>query len=149
MREIENVVLFLVDGMRPDGLQQADTPVMDGLIASGAHTLAGRTVMPSITLPCTTSLFLAVPPERHGITTNTWVSPERPVAGLIDAVHQAGGRTASFYNWEQLRDLSRPGSLAASFFLATLSGVGVTWPVWLLHMLPAVTTWPLASISPS
>lgn len=129
----KNVVLFLVDGMRPDGLQQAHTPVMDKLMASGARTLTARTVMPSVTLPCITSLFLGVTPERHGITTNIWTPPARPVPGLIDVIHshQAGGvrRAASFYNWEELRDVSRPGSLEASFFLRkceSLKGMGDT-----------------------
>lgn len=114
----KTAALFLVDGMRPDGLQQARTPVMDRLIASGAHTLAARTVMPSVSLPAIMSLFLGVSPERHGITTNVYAPPARPVPGLLDVIHQAGGRTASFYNWEELRDLGRPGALNASFFLA-------------------------------
>ena len=113
----ESVVLFVVDGMRPDGLQQARTPNADKLVRAGASTFTARTVMPSSTLPCHTSLFRGVPSERHGVTTNTWSPPVRPVPSVIDVVHGEGGTTASFYNWEQLRDLSDPGSLNASFFL--------------------------------
>ncbi len=119
MLATESVVLFVVDGMRPDGLQQADTPNADRLVAEGASTFTARTVMPSSTLPCHTSLFRGVPSERHGVTTNNWFPPVRPVPSIIDVVHQAGGATASFYNWEQLRDLSDPGSLNASFFRAS------------------------------
>jgi predicted AlkP superfamily pyrophosphatase or phosphodiesterase len=114
---MKHIALFVIDGIRPDGLQQADTPTMDRLIASGAHTLTAQTVMPSVTLPCHMSLFLGVGPGRHGITTNTWTPQVRPVPGLIEEIHQAGGRVASFYNWEQLRDIARPGALEASFFL--------------------------------
>ena len=124
---MEHVALFVIDGLRPDGLQQADTPVMDALIASGAHTMTARTVMPSVTLPCHMSLFLGVNPGRHGITTNTWTPQVRPVPGLIDEIRRAGGKTACFYNWEQLRDVARLGSLNASFFLANChdpQGVG-------------------------
>ncbi len=117
MTSAKNVMLFLIDGMRSDGLQQADTPTMDKLIAAGAHTFNGRTVMPSVTLPCHTSLFLGVRPERHGITTNVWTPQVRPVPGLFEVIRQAGRKAVSFYNWEELRDLSRPGSLTASFFL--------------------------------
>jgi predicted AlkP superfamily pyrophosphatase or phosphodiesterase len=117
MSGVMSVVLFLVDGMRPDGLKQADTPTFDRLLASGAHTFSARTVMPSSTLPCHTSLFHSVLPERHGITTNTWTPQVRPIPGLIDVIHRAGGMTAAFYNWEELRDISRPNSLNASFFL--------------------------------
>jgi predicted AlkP superfamily pyrophosphatase or phosphodiesterase len=119
MPTTESVVLFVVDGMRPDGLQQADTPNADRLVAEGSATFTARTVMPSSTLPCHTSLFRGVPSERHGVTTNNWFPPVRPVPSIIDVVHQAGGTTASFYNWEQLRDLSDPGSLNASFFRAS------------------------------
>lgn len=140
-----SVVLVLIDGMRPDALQQADTPTMDRLIASGAHTLTARTVMPSITLPVHASLFLGVMPERHGNTTNMWTPPARPVLGLIDVVHQAGGKTAAFYNWEQLRDVSQPGSLDASFFVKdTRSPNGDTLiahlaSTWLAHHQPTFT----------
>ncbi|MFC1997756.1 alkaline phosphatase family protein [Chloroflexota bacterium] len=121
MEKTKNVLLILVDGMRPDGLQQAETPTIDMLAASGRSTLSARTVRPSVSLPCITSLFLGVPPERHGITTNLWMPPARPVPGLVDIIHQAGGQTASFYNWEELRDVSRPGSLDAAFFLRDCS----------------------------
>jgi predicted AlkP superfamily pyrophosphatase or phosphodiesterase len=114
---MKKLVLFLVDGMRPDGLVTADTPTMDSIMATGSYTLQARTVMPSSTLPCIISLFHGVPPERHGITTNTWISPVRPVPGLIETIHQVGGKTASFFNWEELRDISRPGTLDISFFL--------------------------------
>ena len=117
MDKIKNVLLILVDGMRPDGLQQAETPTIDKLVASGASTFTARTVTPSVSLPCITSLFLSVTPERHGITTNLWMPPARPVPGLADVIHQSGGQAASFYNWEKLRDISHPGSLEAAFFL--------------------------------
>jgi predicted AlkP superfamily pyrophosphatase or phosphodiesterase len=118
----DRVVLFLVDGMRPDGMQQAPAPTMQRLCEAGASTLTARTVWPSITLPTHTSLFHSVPPEVHGVVTNEW----RPVheikigdalPGLIDLIHQANRRAAAFYTWEELRDLWRPGSLAYSTFI--------------------------------
>ena len=112
-----SVTLILVDGLRPDGLAQASTPVLNQLIAEGAGTMSARTIMPSITLPCITSLFMGVRPERHGITSNTYSPPARAVPGLMDVVHAAGKRCASFYNWEQLRDLSQPGTLEAALYL--------------------------------
>ena len=113
---MKHAILFLVDGMRPDALQQAHTPFMDKLIASGASTLTARTVMPSITLPCITSLFMSTPPQEHGVTSNIW-NPDNVGTGLMDVVGRAGGKAASFYNWEQLRDLSRPGALHTGIYL--------------------------------
>jgi predicted AlkP superfamily pyrophosphatase or phosphodiesterase len=114
------VILFLVDGMRPDGMQKAETPTMDRIMRRGSYSLNAQTTFPSVTLPCHTSLFLSVPPERHGILTNTWVPQVRPVPGLFDVLHQAGKLAASFYNWEPLRDLSAPGALVTSLMLRNL-----------------------------
>ena len=140
MNAEERVVLFLIDGMRPDGMMQADTPTMDSLRTGGACTMTARTVMPSMTLPCHTSLFLGVRPSRHGITTNIWQPQVRPVPGIFDTLQQAGLITAFFYNWEELRDLSRPGSLNASFMVKDVTGDGRADTAisqlaanWLLH----------------
>lgn len=110
------VVLFLIDGLRPDALSAECTPTLYQLMARGAHTLTARTVMPSCTLPCHMALFHAVPPERHGITSNTYTPPVRPIAGLFEVAKSAGLKTAAFYNWEELRDLWRPGSMHRSYY---------------------------------
>ncbi|MBX7212387.1 MAG: ectonucleotide pyrophosphatase/phosphodiesterase [Thermoflexales bacterium] len=110
------VVLVSIDGLRPDAIDAADCPRLRALRARSAHTARARTVMPSITLPCHTSLFHGVPPERHGITTNTFTPMARPVQGLIDLAHSYGRRCAMFYNWEALRDVARPEKLALSLF---------------------------------
>lgn len=108
------VLLILVDGMRPDSL--ADVPEAQEMIGNSACALDAATVMPSVTLPCHMSLFHSVGPERHGTTTNAYAPQVRPVNGLCEVLAQAGKSCAFFYNWEQLRDLSRPGSLAYSYF---------------------------------
>ena len=107
----QTIVLILVDGMRPDGLLQAHAPALKRLMANGAYSLKARSVLPGWTLPCITSLLLGVRPQTHGTLTNTFASDRWEAPGLIDLLHAAGYKTASFFNWEQLRDLSRPGSL--------------------------------------
>ncbi len=114
---VRHVIVFLVDGMRPDGLQAARTPFLDQFLEKGVHTYRARSVMPTTTLPCHTSLFFSVPPEVHGIRGNTWQALPVQIPGLFDVLHQNGLSAASFYNWEELRDLSRPGLLKASFFV--------------------------------
>lgn len=116
MLSSRSIVLFVIDGLRPDGLLQADTPNIDSLISNGVYTLEARTVIPSITLPCIASMFLGTSPEQHGITTNTWTPINKPILSIIDLAHSANMKTASFYNWEPLRDLSKPGSLDAALF---------------------------------
>jgi len=113
------VVFILIDGLRPDAIEVARCPRLQALRAGAAATMAATSVMPSITLPCHTSIFHSVPPARHGITSNVWTPLARPLPGLFDLAHAAGKRTALFYNWEELRDLSRPGSLDLAYFRNT------------------------------
>ena len=116
MFTIDNkVVLVLVDGMRPDALTACDHPFLRDLTQKSTYCLKSRTVMPSVTLPCHTSLFMSVDPERHGILTNDWHAQVRPIESLTELVHRFEGKTAMLYNWEQLRDLARPGSLDFSY----------------------------------
>lgn len=110
------VLLILVDGMRPDALE--DIPQAQAMLKTSSYSLTAQTVFPSVTLPCHMSLFHSVGPERHGTTTNTYAPQVRPIDGLCEQMAQAGKSCALFYNWEQLRDLSRPDSLAYSCFCA-------------------------------
>jgi predicted AlkP superfamily pyrophosphatase or phosphodiesterase len=113
------IVFILIDGLRPDGLEVASCPRLKALRARGACTMRASSVMPSVTLPCHTSIFHSVPPVRHGVTTNTWTPMARPLPGLFDLAKAAGKRCAFLYNWEELRDLARPGSLELSYFRNT------------------------------
>ena len=113
---MSNVTLLLIDGVRPDALRVTDCPNIRALRERGAWSMRASAVMPSITLPCIMSIFHSLSPARHGVRTNDWVPMAEPVPGLIDLAQEAGLYTASFYNWEPLRDLSRPGSLGLSYF---------------------------------
>ncbi|MEZ4611855.1 MAG: alkaline phosphatase family protein [Caldilineaceae bacterium] len=109
-------VLIMTDGMRPDALPQVNTPHLDALQARSAYTMAGSSVMPSVTLPCHTSIFHSVPPQRHGIVTNVWQPMARPLPGLVDQAHASGKRCHFYHNWEPLRDLNRPETLDFSYY---------------------------------
>lgn len=107
-------LIILVDGMRPDAIETL--PQVQRVLAGSAWTMTARTVMPSVTLPCHVSLFHSVTPERHGTTTNTYAPQVRPVDGICEVLRKYGKSSAFFYNWEELRDLTRPNSLDFSFF---------------------------------
>lgn len=109
------VVLVTIDGARPDGIAKAPTPCMDRLVNDGAHTWSARSVTPSVTLPCHTSIFRGVSPQRHGITSNHFSPLARPVASLFDIAAASGRKTAMFYNWLQLRDVADPDSIHTSY----------------------------------
>lgn len=112
---MSTVVLLMIDGTRPDAIAAAGCTYLEALRARSAYTLNATSVMPSITLPCHMSIFHSVPPTRHGITTNIYIPMARPLPGLVEMVRDARKRSAFFYNWEQLRDLNRPGNLHFSY----------------------------------
>ncbi len=107
-------LLILSDGMRPRDIEGHE--FIEKLKAESTYCMRAQTVMPSVTLPCHMSLFHSVDPDRHGVTTNTYMPQVRPIDGLFEVLSQAGNKCAILYNWEQLKDLSRPGSLARSDF---------------------------------
>ncbi|MCS7069412.1 MAG: ectonucleotide pyrophosphatase/phosphodiesterase [Meiothermus sp.] len=115
---MSRVLYVTIDGLRPDALEVAHTPHFQALMREGVYTASARSVWPSITLPCHMSLFHSLPPERHGVLSNTYVPMARPVPGLFEVLKQAGRRSGMFYSWEPLRDVARPLSLAVSQLIA-------------------------------
>ncbi len=109
-------ILTMIDGMRPDAIDAAGCSNLQALRSRSSYTMQARSVMPSVTLPCHMSIFHSVPPGRHGVITNDWMPMARPLPGLIEMAKAAGKKCAFFYNWEPLRNLSRPGNLDLSFF---------------------------------
>ncbi|MBR2343823.1 MAG: alkaline phosphatase family protein [Clostridia bacterium] len=107
------VLLVLIDGARPDAIEML--PEFEELRARSEYSGNCRTVMPSVTLPCHVSLFHSVTPERHGTTTNVYSPQVRPITGLCELLAKGGKRCGFFYDWEELRDLTRPGSLFYSY----------------------------------
>jgi predicted AlkP superfamily pyrophosphatase or phosphodiesterase len=118
------VLLISIDGMRPDAIK--DLPQVKKIMQESSYSFNAKTVFPSVTLPCHVSMFHSVTPERHGTTTNVYAPQVRPVLGLVEALDMARLKSAFFYSWEQLRDLTRPGALSYSYFVA---GKDFTYPV--------------------
>jgi predicted AlkP superfamily pyrophosphatase or phosphodiesterase len=116
MTNNEKTLLILADGMRPDVMMNCGNSFVREFLKDSVYTLKGRAVMPSVTLPCHMSLFQSVPSERHGILTNDWHPQVRPINGVCEVLVAAGKKCGFLYDWEPLRDLSRPGSLSYSLF---------------------------------
>src|SRR5262245_37424125 len=108
------VILVLIDGLRPDAISHLASPNVATLRERSAWTMQAQSIMPTITLPCHTSIFHSVPATRHGITSNTWTPLARPLPGLFDQARANNLRCGFFYNWEPLRDIGRTGSLYMS-----------------------------------
>lgn len=110
----EKVLLILADGMRPDAM--TGIPYAGKLLERSAYTMRAKTVFPSITLPCHMSLFHSVDPQRHGISTNVYTPQVRPINGICEQLALSKKSSAFFYDWQELRDLVRPGSLDFSYY---------------------------------
>lgn len=109
------VLLILVDGMRPESLyniRQAQE-----MKKKASYTMNAKTVIPPVTLPCHMSLFHSVPPERHGTTTNVYMPQVRPVRGLFEVIVEKDKKSAFFYSWGELRDISKPASTSFTYFI--------------------------------
>lgn len=114
-----NVVFMMTDGLRPDAITPTTAPNLIDFMARGAFTLHARSIMPSVTLPCHTSIFHSVPSTRHGILDNEWKSMARPVVGLVEQISASQKKAGFIHNWERLRDLNRPEQLQFSFYINT------------------------------
>ncbi|WP_129655120.1 alkaline phosphatase family protein [Flagellimonas olearia] len=69
---IDHVVVIGVDGMSPDGIQNANTPMLDSMVQNGAATMQARSVLPSSSSPNWASMIMGADTEQHGITSNGW-----------------------------------------------------------------------------
>lgn len=108
--------LVVLDGLRPDAIPLVSTPRLDAFSQAGSSTMFATTVMPPVTLPAHLSMLTSVPPDVHGVVTNTWNSQGRAFPNLVDQVAMTGRSSVAFYTWEPLRDLWSPGSMSATWF---------------------------------
>lgn len=111
--DIENVVIISIDGLRPDALDQTDTPVFDTLKARGSFHPAAQAVLPSVTLVNHASMLGGMSPEKHGIYWNSGDSGLGKINGptLFSVAHEAGLSTAMVVGKPKLEDLVLPDSV--------------------------------------
>ncbi|MBI2813721.1 MAG: alkaline phosphatase family protein [Opitutae bacterium] len=112
---IGRVLIIGIDGLRPDRLLLANTPVIRGLMKQGAYSMWMLTVASGNTLPSFTSMLTGVSPAKHGITWNKLLKlqapewPARPT--LFEMAHQGGYKTAMVAGKSKFRHLDKPGTI--------------------------------------
>lgn len=79
----EHVIIIGVDGFSPNGLEHAQTPHLRALIATGAHTMHARAVMPTSSSPNWASMIMGAGPEQHGVTSNEWQTNKFEIAPIV------------------------------------------------------------------
>ena len=93
------VILISIDGLRPDGLKACGNAFISEMERLFSYTYEGKSVFPSVTLPCHFSMTHSVIPDRHGILTNIYSPQVRPIKGIFERVSECGGVSAFYYGW--------------------------------------------------
>ena len=118
------VFFFLIDGLRPDAIDQADAPNLQAFRARSSYTMKASSLMPTITLPCHMAMFYSVTAERHGITTNTFTPLARPLPSIVDQVTTRNKKAAFFTSWDGFSALFKAGNLDFQFSLNYVDETG-------------------------
>jgi len=113
--EIRHVLVVSIDGLRPDLLLLADTPVIHGMMKRGSYSMWARTTPNSITLPSHVSMMTGVTPRRHDVEWNRdfeTIEPLYPrVPTLFEAAKRHGYTTAMAAGKSKFSMFDRPGVL--------------------------------------
>ncbi|MDC6366239.1 MULTISPECIES: alkaline phosphatase family protein [Flavobacteriaceae] len=80
---IEHIIVIGVDGMSPDGIQKANTPMLDSIMQNGAFTMHARAVLPSSSSPNWASMIMGADTEQHGVTSNGWEKEDHQLPPVL------------------------------------------------------------------
>ena len=69
MTKVDKVVIVVFDGLRPD-MVAGRMPVLEAFLGQNLWFRNARSVFPSLTRVCTTSVSTGAWPDRHGIVNN-------------------------------------------------------------------------------
>ena len=92
---IEHVIVIGVDGLSPDGIRKANTPVIDSMIANGSVKWNVRTVLTSSSSQNWMSMISGAGPEQHGVIDNNWEMEDHT---LPPVVQEADGRFPTIFS---------------------------------------------------
>ena len=107
---IQHIVLISIDGLRPDALDLANTPVLDNMRREGAYCPHAQTVDPSLTLPSHASMLSGMVPDKHGIHWNApyigWPGMTGPT--VFNILQEVGLTSAMVYGKDSLNYIVLP-----------------------------------------
>jgi hypothetical protein len=92
---IEHVIVIGVDGLSPDGIKKARTPVIDSMIANGSVKWNVRTVLTSSSSQNWASMTMGAGPEQHGIINNDWELDDHTLPPIVQ---EPDGRFPSIFS---------------------------------------------------
>ena len=117
---IEHVLVIGIDGLRPDRMLLADSPVLHGLMKTGAYSMWMRTTALAVTLPSFTSMMTGVTPRKHGIDWDRDMPLITPFYSktptIFELASQVGYVTALASGKSKFVALAKPGTVTHTFF---------------------------------
>ena len=78
------VIVFVVDGLRPDAITPADTPTLHRLRIEGVDFANSHAVFPTVTRVNAATLATGTQPGTHGIAGNQIFAPDVDPARALD-----------------------------------------------------------------
>lgn len=105
MSNSKHVIIFGMDGCRPDALIQAQTPHIDKLIQEGAFAPAAQTGVITISGPGWSDMLTGVWGAKHGVTDNSFEGANYDqYPHLFQRLKEKNPalKTASIVNWEPI-----------------------------------------------
>src|SRR5450432_1379203 len=120
------VLIISIDGLRPDLMLLADSPVLHSLLKEGAYTCWAQTTAVAVTMPSHVSMLTGVKPQKHQVEWNhdlPFASPVYPVVPTIfELAHKAGYTTGMVAGKSKFEVLNKPGTLD-SVYIPTIEEV--------------------------
>ncbi|TLU94217.1 alkaline phosphatase family protein [Dyadobacter sediminis] len=92
---IEHVIVIGVDGLSPDGIQKAETPHLDNMVANGSVKWNVRSVLTSSSSQNWASMIMGAGPEQHGIINNDWEMDDHTLPPVVE---EADGRFPTIFS---------------------------------------------------
>lgn len=110
----KRVVVIGLDGLSPDGIRNASTPVLDSLMKNGSYSLNAKAVYPSSSSPNWASMITGTSPAHHEVWSNDWKRTDitdksycgGPNGQLYPTIfravreHNNEATIACFYDWD-------------------------------------------------
>ncbi|MGG1401101.1 alkaline phosphatase family protein [Bacillus salipaludis] len=86
----EKVIVMVIDGMRKERFEEANTPFLDYLRKNGTEYTRMETVYPARTVVCFSSMFTGTYPFEHGIKSNMVWKLGLKVESIFDSLRKVG-----------------------------------------------------------
>jgi len=118
------VLILGLDGIRPDRLALASTPVLDSLAAHGAFSDAATTRPPTVSGPGWSSMLIGVWADKHGVLNNDFTTNAYArYPDLLTRIEeiQPGLATLAVVDWPPLGTTASGGPLIGSRVDRTLN----------------------------